>query len=328
MNVDKNITIYVDGHPVNTKCRMQDGQIMVPFLFFKYAGVKVGMESKEKQIILKRFNQMLKLYVNGRYAIYYPRGEDIRQKELLKVIPTDTFLPLEYIAEKLGIEYQLNDNLSRSYLITSIYSVGKPEIIYKGETEQNRIAITFEGVPGKEIACKLLNILKDKNVKATFFCLGERIKELSKVLEHIAKEGHEIGILTWSYSELPKLTTYQLVKEIKKTKKHLESIIKNKTNLFRPINGRVTDADLITLNDLGQKVIGWNINTADYLKLSDEDIEKKLSMEVSYGSIITHSNFYKDEALIEEKLDTLAKIIEKLQARDMEFVTVKQLLNI
>jgi peptidoglycan-N-acetylglucosamine deacetylase len=327
MDSDKWITIYIDGKPVNTGCIERNGCKMLPSLFFKHAGVKVDWNSERKLIILRTNNRTLKFKINCNYALYYSNKNNIWEKEVLPIIPIDTHIPLQYVVEKLGMSISYNDKTCRFYLITNISPATKPEIICKGDTDKKKVSLTFDDGPDNDATPKILDILHDNRVKATFCVVGRQVETFPEILERIAKEGHEICNHSWSHEELPRLTTCQVIKEIKKTEKIIQSITGIKTDFFRPPYGLVTDADLWLINDLGMKTIVWNVETYDYLGISEDKIIKIVNRDVSPGSIILQHSLQWKHGVLNGTINALPNIINQLQSKGMEFVTVNSLIN-
>lgn len=320
-------TIYVDGHPIETEYMIINNDVLIPFLFLKYAEINVNMFSNNKQIVLNKGNKVLKLIINDRYTNYYLKDTGKWQKELCDTIVINNYISLRFIAEKLNMKFLYSSKESRIYLITNTCSATKQQIIYRGESFKNKVALTFDDGPDNTATLKILDILRDKGVSATFFVVGKQIKSFPQNLERILSEGHQLGNHSFSHTTLTKLTTSQVIKEIRKAEEDIKSITGIKTNIFRPSYGFVTNADFQAISNLGYKVIGWNIDTKDYLGIADDEIIKIVNRDISPGSIILQHSLEWKPGVLDGTVKALPNIIDKLRSQGLKLVTIENLLN-
>ena len=96
------------------------------------------------------------------------------------------------------------------------------------------IALTFDDGPHATLTPKLLDILKEKGVKVTFFVLGECVAANPAVLQRAAAEGHEIGNHSWDHKALTKGGGSGVAMEINQTNAAIENAIGRKPTLVRP----------------------------------------------------------------------------------------------
>src|SRR5690606_14734549 len=107
--------------------------------------------------------------------------------------------------------------------------------------KDKKIAITFDDGPHPEITLKVLQLLKQYNAKATFFCIGQHIEKHPEILRAIADNGHDIGNHSFSHHLMIDFnSTEKWLQEIKQTDSSIQKITSKKTNLFRPPFGVTT----------------------------------------------------------------------------------------
>ncbi|MED3993747.1 polysaccharide deacetylase family protein [Peribacillus frigoritolerans] len=201
----------------------------------------------------------------------------------------------------------------------------KNEMIYMGNPSKKRIALTFDDGPEDIYTPQILDILRQKGVKATFFVVGKQAREYPELLKQIYREGHAIGNHTWDHSHLPDLTNQQLIENVQFTTAEIEKITGLKTDLFRPPYGEIQDQQVALLNNRGYRSIMWTADTMDWSGVSAEDIQSRVKQNASPGVIVLQHNYHASGKF--ETVKALPQIIDQLRAQGYEFVTVPTLLG-
>ena len=155
------------------------------------------------------------------------------------------------------------------------------------ETDEKKIAITFDDGPVKEITPLLLDFLNEQKIKATFFCIGSRIKGNENILKRIDSESHLLGNHSFSHSSWFDLySSKRMIEELKKTEDAIQKNIQKKVKLFRPPYG-VTNPNLKkAFEEMDYTVIGWNVRSFDTMGKPNGKILKRISRKIKPGSII------------------------------------------
>ena len=194
--------------------------------------------------------------------------------------------------------------------------------IRKVPTSQKVVALTFDDGPLTESTPMILHILKEKNVKATFFTVGERIKQFPELVRQEVAEGHEVGNHSYSHPRLTTQSKKQIEDELLQTEKLILTVAPQPT-LFRPPEGFFNDTILQLARDNGYLIILWSIDTNDWRYPPVGDIVDSVLKDVKPGSIILlHDGKYPSSTP-----EALGFIIDSLKARGYEFVTVSELLQ-
>jgi peptidoglycan/xylan/chitin deacetylase (PgdA/CDA1 family) len=153
-------------------------------------------------------------------------------------------------------------------------------------------ALTFDDGPDPEHTPRILDLLHEHDIRATFFVLGRRVREAPWVLRRLAEEGHAIGSHTYSHSELPKLTRDELWRELNETRRAIFDLTGIDTALLRPPRGRVSMRSLLILNRWGYHIVHWSKTYSDYLRDGCEPLLRRIHSRtlVSGDIALFHDN--------------------------------------
>jgi len=153
-------------------------------------------------------------------------------------------------------------------------------------TKIKEVALTFDDGP-TEFTPKFLDLLKENNVKATFFCIGKQIEKYPETFQRIIVEGHSVGNHTYSHSNNTGfLSPSKMSDEIKKSDEVMLKIGNLKTDLYRPPFG-VTNPNIAkAIKKTQKKSIGWNVRSLDTVISDEKKILKKVTKGLKKGSII------------------------------------------
>ena len=328
MNVKK-INIYVDGQPVKSHFCESNGNMMISALFFKHGNVLVDYEREQQCITLKQ-NKITITFFKDLYKVLIQEENQINY-ETLDVAPLELegkiFIPFEYAAQKLRMSFVECSPPHRIDLVTN-KSVGTHNaVFYKGPTNKKKAALTFDDGPDDVYTPKILDILNEKKIQATFFVIGQQIRNASEIVKRIVNEGHEIGNHSWSHPNFNELTASELVEEITSAEAEISSYTGKFTSILRPPYGFVTNPDIQIINNLGYKVIMWSVDTLDWTGLTDEEIISIVNRDLTEGAIILQHSFQSLTSKLDGTVKALPVIIDKLINEGYEIVTISNLLE-
>ncbi|WP_027383433.1 polysaccharide deacetylase family protein [Epilithonimonas caeni] len=153
-------------------------------------------------------------------------------------------------------------------------------------TKIKEVALTFDDGP-TEFTPKFLDLLKEKNIKATFFCIGKQIEKYPEAFQRIIAEGHTIGNHTYSHSKNTGfLSSSKMIEEIKKCDEVISKIGNIKTDLYRPPFG-VTNPNIAkAIKKTRKKSIGWNVRSLDTVIENEKKIYNRITKNLKPGSIV------------------------------------------
>lgn len=200
----------------------------------------------------------------------------------------------------------------------------KDGVVISGSTDSKKIALTFDDGPHPSKTGRILDLLKEYNIHATFFVIGQNVAAYPDVVLREIEEGHEIGNHTYSHKSLYRCKKETVENEIIST----EEILIDKTgcipHVFRPPEGAYTGDILDVAGRMNYDVILWTIDTRDWAKASTDQIVSAVLGKVKNGSIILMHDFTISGT---HTLDALKILIPKLLDMGYEFVTVSELIR-
>ncbi|WP_338703836.1 polysaccharide deacetylase family protein [Streptomyces sp. Q6] len=182
------------------------------------------------------------------------------------------------------------------------------------------VALTFDAGPS-ENSPRLLDILKDKKVPATFFLLGKNhIAKHPDLVKRMAREGHELASHTWDHKILTDVDDDTIRAEFKRTDDAVERLTGKRPTLMRPPQGRTNDHVSALAKEEGLAQILWDVTCKDYETTDSALIQKRAVTQTRRDSIILLHDIYRGT------VPAVPGIIDALKQKGYVFVTVPQLL--
>lgn len=203
---------------------------------------------------------------------------------------------------------------------------GQPEPDRKPEPGK-LVALTFDDGPDGKYTPKILDLLKEQEVPATFFLVGTQVEKFPDIVQRILEEGHSIGNHTWNHADLSKKSLAQIREQIRKADDVLKEAAGFMPVLFRAPYGAVSDTLKKELKKQGRELVGWNVDTRDWAGTPVNKMRKTVNETVRPGSIILMHSFGGKNGDLTNTLELLPLIIEDLRDQGYTFVTVEQLLE-
>ncbi|MCW3072371.1 MAG: polysaccharide deacetylase [Bacteroidetes bacterium] len=195
-------------------------------------------------------------------------------------------------------------------------------------TEDPTIALTFDDGPDSLYTLQILDILKEKNVKATFFLTGKHIRQYPLVAKRIVNEGHSVGNHTYSHLYISSSSDSVINYEILTTQHLIDSTCGSNSKLFRAPWGAITVQQVKNLELQGYKNISWDIDTRDFESTSEEIVNFVMEHPHKGGIVLMHSADYSDMQSRAETVKALPEIIDRLRSEyHYSFVTIEQLIK-
>jgi peptidoglycan/xylan/chitin deacetylase (PgdA/CDA1 family) len=195
-------------------------------------------------------------------------------------------------------------------------------------TGSKRLALTYDDGPNDPHTFRLLDVLANHNVRATFFLIGRYVRQRPDIVREIVRAGHVIGNHTFTHP----LLIFQSAREIKQQLTDctlaISDAVGEHSNLFRPPFGGRRPAVLQIARQLGLEPVMWNVTGYDWNAQSAGDIQHKVARRVRGGNVILlhdggHKQFGVDRSRSVVASD---KIISKYKSEGYEFVTIPQMM--
>ncbi|MCX7717145.1 MAG: polysaccharide deacetylase family protein [Candidatus Sumerlaeaceae bacterium] len=197
-----------------------------------------------------------------------------------------------------------------------------PKPITAWPTGRKLIALTYDDGPNPTVTPELVALLKRKQVKATFYLLGESLAGQMRTAALLQDPLFEVGNHTYSHKQLTKLDDASVERELTRTEALITSATGRRARTMRPPYGANNQRVVEVCERLGYKVILWDVDTNDWRKRTVDQIVQTIVSGTEDGSII----------LMHDRLPTTVpateRAIDALRARGFEFVTVSELLSL
>ncbi len=196
----------------------------------------------------------------------------------------------------------------------------KYEPIYQGQQGKKQIALTCNVVWGEEFVPDMLKILKEKNVKITFFMGGDWVEKFPDLTKDIAEQGHQLGNHGYSHPHPTYISYQQNIDEIKKTEDAVYKATGKRTTLFAPPYGEFNDKVLEAAGSIGYKTILWSIDTVDWQRPDPQVIVDRVMRKNHNGAIVLMHPTAPTVKALPQMIDSLTK-------EGYKFVTVSEMIG-
>ncbi len=197
-------------------------------------------------------------------------------------------------------------------------------LVYKGDTNEKIVALTFDDAPTEQ-TLEVVKVLSERNVKATFYVIGEEAEKHPDTLRALVEGGHEVGNHSYSHQRMVLKSPAFIKNEIEKTNVLIRNNGYGGEITFRPPNGK----KLLFLpwylwrNNI--TTVMWNLEPDSFVSGDAEKIVSFTTETVKPGSIILIHPFCEKTCAADR--EALPTIIDKLKTDGYRFVTVSELLK-
>jgi Predicted xylanase/chitin deacetylase len=165
-----------------------------------------------------------------------------------------------------------------------------PKYTWDIPNNANKIYLTFDDGPTPEITEWVLKLLKEQDIKATFFCIGNNIEKYPDIFQKVLQEGHAIGNHTYNHLKGWKTAKEDYIENTKSCERIIKEYTKDsdrRSKLFRPPYGKIKFSQAKILRQLGYKIVMWDVISVDYdKKISPKKCLKNVIKNTTSGSVI------------------------------------------
>lgn len=233
-----------------------------------------------------------------------------RRKKMLLFMPIILIAISLFAIQRINIYSEENDNL----------------IIKNGPRNEKVIAITFDDGPHPKETNQILDVLKDYDVKATFFVAGKHVEWYPEAVIRATKEGHEIGNHTFSHPDIKSISKSQLEQELLKAQNIIYDKTGKKPTLFRPPYGSYNKNIVELSKKHNYKIVLWStLDAKDWSTTSPNKIANVILNKVTNGDILVLHDYGTIHP--NPTIQALRIFIPEMKKRGYEFVTVSELIN-
>lgn len=192
--------------------------------------------------------------------------------------------------------------------------------IYSVDTNEKKVAITFDAAWTNQDTDELIETLAKHNAKATFFIVGDWAEKFPESVKAFHTAGHTIANHSDTHKAFSKCSYDEIKEEIVNCNKKLEEITGAPITLVRAPSGDYTNQSIVVCKELGMTMIQWNCDSLDYTKISVDEIVNRVIKGTTNGSILLFHNG------VENTAPALDKILTELEKQGYSFVSVDDLI--
>lgn len=195
--------------------------------------------------------------------------------------------------------------------------LAKYDAFYLGNPREKAIYLTFDNGYENGYTEKILDVLKEKHVPATFFVTGHYLETAPDLVKRMAKEGHIVGNHSWHHPDLTTVSDERLRAELEAVRKKTEELTGQKGMMYlRPPRGIFSERTMAIARELGYYHVFWSLAFVDW------HIDRQKGWKYAYdqimsqvhpGAVILLHTVSKDNA------DALAKVIDDLRKQGYTF---------
>jgi len=162
--------------------------------------------------------------------------------------------------------------------------------IYSVQTEEKKVALTFDAAWGADKTSKIVEILKQNDISGTFFLVGFWSEKYQDKIKEIDAAGLDIGTHSNTHPKMSTLSQAQMESELSISSNLITSVTGKPVKFFRPPYGDYNDQLILTADKLNLKTIQWDVDSLDWKGLSADQILTRVKASVKSGSIILFHN--------------------------------------
>jgi len=211
--------------------------------------------------------------------------------------------------------------LASSVVYVEAYHKLKP--IYEVETDKQIVALTFDISWGNKTPLPVIEILKENDVRCTFFLSGPWVKQYPDIAEQIKKDGHEIGSHGYRHVNYSTLSKTEIKEEIMKAHKIIKDITGVDAKFIRTPNGDYNDKVIEAIHEINYEAIQWGTDSLDWMNPGIDTIIERVTKKVHPGDIILmHAS-----DTCKQTTQALPTVIKSLKEQGYKFVTISELLK-
>lgn len=183
--------------------------------------------------------------------------------------------------------------------------------------------MTFDDGPHATLTPQLLDILKARNIKCTFFVVGTNAKAHPQIIRRMIAEGHEVANHTYNHPSLTTISESEIRSQLKQSESAVMAAANYRLRLLRPPYGATNDrVKQLVYSEFGYPTIMWSVDPQDWRRPGASVVTSRLVEGAHPGAIMLAHDIHA------ATIQAMPAMFDQLLAKGYQFVTVSQLLNI
>lgn len=213
-------------------------------------------------------------------------------------------------------------SLLRMDFLTNLGRMILPAGHWEHDPSQGTVYLTFDDGPSPHTTNKLLELLANERVSATFFLIGSHAGRHPDLVESIAAHGHAIGSHSLSHKIMPLLTLREIESEIHRANIIFRELVGYTPKLFRPPYGLVDKRAARYLEELQMKIVYWGAVPEDWDNIGGQRVAHRVLRRLTDGTIVV---LHEQKRIAEQTLAATKEIIRVGKQRGFTFKTLETL---
>lgn len=199
---------------------------------------------------------------------------------------------------------------------------GGATTIARVPTAQPIVAMTFDDGPHQSLTPQLLDMLRARNIRATFYLIGRRVAMYPELTRRIAAEGHEIGNHTWNHPRLTSLGNTSLLRELDRTSGAINAAAGRPPVTMRPPYGLLSPRQRgLIYAERRLPTVLWSVDPEDWRRPGSSVVANRIVSHAQTGAVILSHD------IIGATVRAMPAALDGLAARGYRFVTVSELIG-
>jgi peptidoglycan/xylan/chitin deacetylase (PgdA/CDA1 family) len=202
-------------------------------------------------------------------------------------------------------------------------------VYWHGDLDKPEIALTFDDGPNEPYTSRILQVLKENDVKATFFMVGMNVERDPAAARAVVEAGHAVGNHSWSHPDMLLKTGRGVAQQLALADEAIYRAVGRRTRIFRPPYGADDPFTFHTSRRLGYVAVKWSVSSRDWERPGVERIVANVLLHTRNGAVILMHDGNKTRGGDRgQTVEALKVLLPELKSRGYRFVTVPELLGV
>ncbi len=192
-----------------------------------------------------------------------------------------------------------------------------------------QVALTFDDGPDPDVTPGLLDLLRERGVRGTFFVLTDRAARHPDLVRRAAAEGHEIALHADRHQRLTEVSVVELRRRLRSARGFLEQLSNQRVRLFRPPFGAQSLATYLTARSCGLEVVVWGPHAEDWVQDAPDAVAARGLERMTGGDVLLlHDGLVTPAGAVPPRIDRVRAvelILDGMTARGLNPATVSEL---
>jgi peptidoglycan/xylan/chitin deacetylase (PgdA/CDA1 family) len=240
-----------------------------------------------------------------------------------QAVPSSTAAPVKTVANKEYRTPTLHGPVPRNpdLNLPASFGSGAGVTHSRGPTDKPFVAITFDDGPHPQNTPRLLDMLRQRNIKATFYVIGRNVDLYPDIVRRTVAEGHEIGNHSYTHRLLTNMSDSEVLQEMSRTRDAIANATGVQPRTLRPPYGALLQRQReLVHNQFGYPTILWSVDPRDWQRPGSSVVTSRIVSGSGNGAIILAHDLHAPT------VDAMPATLDGLLRKGYQFITVSQMI--